>query len=286
MTKLRFLIAVLLAASCFAAVPAMAKDGLEERAFAEQAMAEIAAAFPDAKVSMAPDDPLQINIASEGQSDPKVVNLHRLHNYCRSLTPAECAAEQTRFIAVLAKTTGDIPPEAKNLRVIVRDAEYMQYVLRSFPKGAPHHKPIGTDLFALLAFDSPEAIALAAPDKITGLGLTVEQAWALASEQTAARRPAFASDEAIGGELLAFQGEEYMGSMLVDDRLWTGLAAANGPDLAVIASSDQLVIAAIVPTGDPLARFRQLAEEQCTLAPRCISPQVYRWRAGAWVIAE
>ena len=271
-----------------AAGPLAAQPTDDDRAFAEQAMAEIAAALPDAAVSMEPGDPLQINVKRSTEEESGQINLHRLRGFCQTITPADCAIEQTRLINVLVNATNRKAPKPGDLRIIVRDAEYWGYVALTLGKNGelPLHRRIGDDLYAILAIDSSESIQVAQPEAVTDMGLDDAEAWRQASDQTRLVVPVVPSSEAIGENLFAFEGDEYTGSMLTHGDSWTQLAAVNGPDLAVIISSDQLVIAGIVPSGPDLARFEGLAREQCDVAPRCISPHVYRWQDGMWVIAR
>ena len=118
------------------------------------------------------------------------------------------------------------------------------------------------------------------------MGLSTENAWLFAERQTARILPGLPEDGARIEGLTVFQGEEYTGSMMAYPDRWEALVAANGPDLAVIANSDQFVVAAVVPDGTELEKYRGLAEDQCRLSPRCISPNVYRWREGRWVVAR
>ncbi|MFM7376723.1 MAG: hypothetical protein ACKO1O_01105 [Erythrobacter sp.] len=286
MRRLTFLPAVLLGAALLAATSAQAQTGPEARAFAADALPKIRAAFPDAEIAQEPGEPLQINITRKGETEPAVMNLHRVFGFCQSAPKPECEEETARLIAILAKASTNPEGEAANLRVIVRDAQYWNFVLGSKLDPLPPHRQIGEDLYAILAFDSPEAIALAPADRIAELGLSPENAWLFAERQTARILPGLPETGARIDGLMVFNGEEYTGSMMAYPERWEAISAANGPDLAVIANSDQFVIAAVVPDGAELERYRDLARDQCKLAARCISPNVYRWREGRWVIAR
>lgn len=279
-------IALFFAALLSAAGPAFAQTGPEARAFAQGALPKIRAVFPDAEIEQEPGEPLQINITRKDDTDPVMMNLHRVFGFCQNVPAAECEAELNGLIGMLAKAPKMPQGKAGNLRLIVRDEQYWNYVLGTKLDPLPPHRQIGDDLFAILVFDSPEAIALASADQIAELGLSTENAWLFAERQTARIIPGLPEDGARIEGLTVFQGEEYTGSMMAYPDRWEALAAANGPDLAVIANSDQFVVAAVVPDGAELEKYRGLAEDQCRLSPRCISPNVYRWRAGRWVIAR
>jgi hypothetical protein len=286
MMMLNFLSFLLPLAALLAAVPASAQDGPDERAFAQAALPQIRAAFPGAEFAMEPGEPLQINITRSGEREPTVINLHRVFGFCGNAPEAECDGELARLIAVLAKAPQAAEPEAARLRIIVRDAQYWNYVLGAMKDFVPLHRQIGEDLYAIIAFDSAESIAIAPPKDIAGLGLSDENAFLFAIRQTEKIIPGLPEDGPRIEGLTVFQGEEYTGAMMAYPERWEALAAANGPDLAVIVNSDQFVVAAVVPDGPELERYRALAEDQCKLASRCISPNVYRWREGRWVIAR
>lgn len=279
-------ILLLLASMLMAGTPALAQAGSQARAFARDALPKIRAAFPDAVVAQEPGEPLQINITRKGETEPVVLNLHRVFGVCQNVAEDVCEAEVAGLIGILAKSPKAPEGEAANLRVIVRDGQYWNYVLGTRLDPLPPHRQIGDDLYAILAFDSPEAIALAPADRIAELGLSPENAWLFAERQTARIIPALPEGGAQLEGLTVFQGDEYTGSMMAYSAQWAVMAEANGPDLAVIANSDQFVVAAVVPDGAELEKYRGLAEEQCKLASRCISPNVYRWREGKWVIAR
>ncbi len=286
MMRLGFISAPLCAALLAATTPALAQTGPDARAFADAQLPGIRAAFPDAVVAQEPGEPLQINITRKGGTEPVVINLHRVFGFCQNVPKPDCEAEVARLIAMMAKASDAPEGGAASLRIIVRDAQYWNYVLGTGINPLPPHRRIGDDLYAILAFDSPEAIALAPADRIAELGLSEENAWLFAQRQTARIIPGLPEAGPRLDGLTVFQGEEYTGSMMAYPEQWEAIAAANGPDLAVIANSDQFVAAAVVPGGAELEKYRSLAEQQCKLAARCISPNVYRWREGRWVIAR
>jgi hypothetical protein len=138
---LSFLAALLLAGS-----PAQAQTGPEARAFAADALPKIRAAFPDSEIAQEPGEPLQINITRKGEAEPAVINLHRVFGFCSNAPQAECAEQLTRLIEVLAKASPAAEPEAASLRIIVRHAQYWNYVLGSMKDGVPLHRQIGEDI--------------------------------------------------------------------------------------------------------------------------------------------
>ena len=92
--------------------------------------------------------------------------------------------------------------------------------------------------------------------------------------------------EDFDGRAFAFQLDEYAGSLLVDVETWSTISKEVGPDLMVAPVSDQFVFMSVVPDGDDLEGLKQVAARDCAHAARCISPHIYRFRGGMWVIAD
>ena len=66
----------------------------------------------------------------------------------------------------------------------------------------------------------------------------------------------------------------------------TRLADEVGPDLFITVATDQIVIVGLVPDGKPLDDLAEAVRADCAAAARCISPHVFRFRGGKWIIAK
>lgn len=284
MAVIRLLAAFAAIGTAFAA-PASAQDDAAARAFAAKAVEKLRVAMPDASFEMNAEEPLQIDVAGAPNLQEGHINLHRVYAYCETVPEPECETEFARLVDIFVQEPPEKGPD--NLRIIVRDAEYWGYVKEAIPADKlPQHRKVGEDLFAILALDSPQSISLADPDTIEEFGLTDEDAWRRASAQTRLMLPAFPTAASFETGLHAFEGTEYIASMLFDVEAWQIIAAGTGPDLMITAASDQFVLAGIVPDGETLDRIREAVVSDCASAPRCVSPNVYRFRDGMWVIAD
>ena len=67
---------------------------------------------------------------------------------------------------------------------------------------------------------------------------------------------------------------------------WRGIAAEAGPDLFVTAVSDHFVFVGSMPDGARLEAFKQTVREDCAAQQRCVSPNIYCFRDGRWMIAD
>ena len=62
--------------------------------------------------------------------------------------------------------------------------------------------------------------------------------------------------------------------------------AITPPALSVTAVSYRFVLVCTLPSGPKLEDLRQTVREDCDAQPRCVSPNIYRFRDGQWVIAR
>lgn len=278
--------AAALAAAIGMAVPAIGQAPADPRVFAERALVQFQQALPQATFALEPSDPLQINVSGHPEWDEAALNLHRVFGYCQTIDAQTCDAELARL--VIALTAQVNAASQSDLRIIVRDAAYWSYAVALADKNGevPVHRQIGDDLFAILAIDSPETIRVATSGDLQEFGVDEAEAWQRAAEQTGLVIPPLPLNQDFSQGLIGFENDEYTGTMLIYLPQWAQIAERAGPDLAVTITSDQLVVAGLLPDGQELEEFRTLVEQDCAAAPRCISPHVYRFRDGNWVIAN
>ncbi|MBO9714060.1 hypothetical protein [Sphingomonas sp.] len=292
---------VLMLATLLAAVPAQAQPGdraqkvekaqkiQSPEAFRDDMVARAHAILPEAILTPKSDDPLAVGFRREsGDADGEgLMNFHRIYAYCLNASDEDCDGAKREF---LSKITRKLPEaRAEDLRLMVRDQQYLDYVKTleaqaKTDKGPlAYYEPLGGGLYAFLAIDSPDAIAVAGAGALEKLKMTREVAWALALRQTRAILP----DLPKGGELAkaaaAYQDQEYLASLLIDLAAWEKIAIAAGPDLFVTAVSDQFVFVGLLPDGPNLDDFAKTVRDDCKAQQRCISPHIFRFRDGHWV---
>ncbi|WP_260581625.1 hypothetical protein [Sphingopyxis sp. PET50] len=117
------------------------------------------------------------------------------------------------------------------------------------------------------------------------MGLSPEDAWNRGWRQTVAILPVFPDPEKFREQAMAFESDQYLASLTADLATWQKVSDAVGPDLFMTVVSDQFVFAGPMPDGPGFEKFRQTVEEDCRAQPRCVSPNIYRFRDGRWVIA-
>jgi hypothetical protein len=270
----------------FLSAPVASASVPGERAFTTEMLGRIRAALSTASIEAVPDEPLTLRGKTKNGEDTQY-NLHRIYGFCAQAEPAACEASKAEYVQKLSV----VPPKptAASLRLIVRDRQYVDFLRAQETNGSGASvfvKPIGEDLFILLASDSPDQIAVIGESVLKELGLSPAEAWDRAHAQTRKALPALPAPEQLASSAVAYEGEEYQGSLLADLEGWARLSASVGPDLFVTVVSDQFVMAAKMPDGPDLDAFRQAVAEDCAAQPRCISPNIYRFRDGRWAIAR
>lgn len=256
-----------------------------ESEFVSGMLERFRAANPGTEYRISLEDPLAIEMKYEGEWGNAVINLHRIYEYCFRNSAEDCEGVSSEFVTRVSAPLH--VPTVADLRIIVRDRQYLNYILESMPSGnAPSYRQIGEDLFALLAFDSPETITVAGRDKLREFGLDDADAWKLARTQMQAVLPALPGGTDLAQRPVAFEEYDYLASLLADLEAWRGIAREAGPDMFVTAVSDHFVFVAAMPAGPRFDAFKKTVREDCEAQERCISPHIYRFRGGRWVIAD
>lgn len=256
-----------------------------EREFAAGMLERLRVAAPDLETRVSVADLLVIEMKHEGKWGVARLNLHRLHAFCARATAEDCEAVLDNFVR---RTIAPLPePEILNLRVVVRNQLYLDHLLETQPEDArPLYRQIGEDLFAMLAFAFPNGVGIASPEQLQALGLEEAAAWTLASDQTRAILPELPLDLDLARYPVSFQEYDFLPSLLADLGAWPPLAEKAGPDLFAAAVSDLSVWIGVMPDGPRFEGFKQAVRAECAEWERCISPNVYRFRDGRWVIAD
>lgn len=266
-------------------VPARAEPA-DERRFAERILPKMREAIPSGSLRIKPGEPLAIEWNRGAGWDHATFFLYRIYDYCLNATAKDCEAATDDYVRGMSAPPGKETAQA--LRVIVRGEEYAA-TLRAFnwPDGnRPLVRPIGEGLYAIVAFDSPETTSIATQKRTEALGLNDESTWDIAIRQTRKNLPKLDVDKLGAGEFIAYADIDYLASLLIETDDWAKISARAGPNLFVTAASDNLVLVGSISPGSDLEKLQQSVEEDCKAAPRCVSPHVYRFLDGHWVVAR
>ena len=106
-----------------------------------------------------------------------------------------------------------------------------------------------------------------------------EQPW------TYAHLPKLPITNLLEKDAVAFEAKEYLGSLLTQREKWAVWSKAVGPEMFVTVVSDQFVFVGKLPNGPKLDQFAKTVADDCSHQQRCISPHIYRFSDGQWVVA-
>jgi hypothetical protein len=252
-----------------------------ERAFAEQMIERMRAAGSTLDLRVSERDPLIIEMSYDGAEESDDFDLHTFYKICAETSPEYC----DRFLDSMVSLATITPPAlvADNLRVVVRQRDYLD---RLAAARRPLSRQIGDDLFALLAFTSADLVVFANREHLRALGLDAAAAWQLAGKQTRAELPELPVDVDLAKQVIGYEDYDLLPSLLADTEGWRGIARKAGPDLFATATSDVSVWVGVMPAGPRFEEFKRVVRSECEALDECISPHVYRFRDGRWVIAE
>lgn len=282
---MRLILNLLVAPLLLFSTAACAQDSEEE--FRNGMLPRLAKSLPGATLSPKADDPLAI-IVKGGHLDGAQINLNRIYGYCQQASAADCESEKQGLIG--AVTVKPEPATPATLRLIVRDQQYVDWVRQANAGQSIATdlilEPLGGGLYAILAYESSNAVGSVNANTLKELGLTREQAWALARSQTEAILPQLPDADQVKASAVLFQDHKLGSSLLIDLPAWTKLAASVGPNLFMTVVSDELVFVGVMSDGPDFEAFRKTVAEDCANQQRCISPNVFRFRNGRWVVAQ
>lgn len=261
-------------------VAASGQAATGEREFAEQMIERMRAAGSTLDLRVSERDPLVIEMSYEGAEESDDFSLHTFYKICAGSSDEYC----DRFLNGMVALATTMPPAltAENLRVVVRQRDYLE---RLGPRQSLSRQ-IGDDLYALLAFTSVDYIVFANRADLRKLGLDAAAAWRLAGEQTRAELPELPVAFDLAEHVIGYQDYDMLPSLLADTEGWRGIARTAGPDLFATATSDTSVWVGVMPDGSRLEEFKRVVRSECEASSECISPNVYRFRDGRWVVAD
>jgi len=253
---------------------------MSEREFAELLLERLRAAGSELDMRISERDPLVIEMTYDGAEETTDFDLHTFYAICAEATDEECDGFLGKMVSLA--TTAPPAATAANLRVVVRQRDYVDRL--GTPR--PLSRQIGDDLFALLAFTNADMVAFADRRQLRALGLDAAAAWRLAGEQTRAELPDLPVDVDLTEHVLGYEDYNLLPSMLAEIEGWRRIAQKAGPDLFATATSDVSVWVGVMSGGPRFEEFKRVVRAECEALDPCISPNVYRFRDGRWVIAD
>jgi uncharacterized protein YtpQ (UPF0354 family) len=251
----------------------------------------VARLFHDAsaafKVSVV--EPLTLHVdATDTDKHDLRVSLDRVWSACQD-DPAHCEDTARSFVKKVVDTVET--PAAKATReqvvAVLRPRAYFDSVGGPLAAGAVVEPFVG-DLYVTYVVDLPQAVRSLSAADMSSLGLTRTDLPSLARTNLARRLGSSVDLLAATkpGNMSVVQTGNYFESsrlLLTDD--WAALATKLGrPMFAAVPANDVLILA-LAPTAEQLAKLRGAVQGLYASSDRPVSPQVYRWDAGRWSAA-
>lgn len=244
-------------------------------------------ASPTLKVQVLEPLTLHIDASEAGKHDLRVA-LDRVWAACQN-DASHCERDARSFVskAVATIETPDANATREQVVAVLRPRAYFDSVGGTSAAGAVVEPFVG-DLFVTYVVDLPQSVRSLGPGDMTTLGLTRAELPAIARANLSARLggspPELARSRA--GDVNVIAAGNYFESsrlLLIED--WTALASKLGKPIFVAIPANDVLVIAIAPAADQLAKLRGGIQGLYQSSDRPISPQIYRWDAGRWIAA-
>lgn len=168
---------------------AFAQALLSPQQFRDAGVARIRQQHPEAVVTLHDSLGISVSVPGGGPGDGAIINYDSAYRTYLA-DPAQLEPLLDRWTR-LAFGVPDDPQTRERIVSVVRGRMtvegYNTYLQRGAPPSHVVARPLTGDLFEVLAFDSPEALAYVTPERLTELGITEDQAFALGRANLPAR---------------------------------------------------------------------------------------------------
>ncbi len=288
MTRTLFaLIVLLFSLSILPAVSLAAAIPLDEPGFTKTVAKAFRKAIPGTKVKV--HGPLELEIRPpDGETHQAALNT--IYDFCQR-NPAACDAAVERHVAQMSQTFLQVntAPDRKLLRAVLRPSGYVDAIRKIYAgKEEPPIAPFVGDLWIVCALDMPEAIKYLAPGDLAKLGLSRDEAIAVAKQNDAAMfQPLERAASVLPGDGVGIvSNNAYDSSRLLTFESWAPIAAKNGGQLLVAAPSADAVIFLDARRRKALEIMKRTVAMIAMQQTRPLSPQIFRWSPAGWILAE
>jgi hypothetical protein len=231
--------------------------------------------------------PLDLEITTPDGTEHQAT-LQNVYSFCQRI-PGRCEEAVETHVAQMSDTyaSGIGKPEPARLRALLRPAAYADAVRKAFAgKEEPPIEPFLGDLWVICALDEPSTISTLAPGDLKKLGLSREEALALAKKNDAAllapvEQVTHIAPDHHGGLVTS---SPYEASRLLAPESWAKLAAANDGHLLVAAPGTDVVIYGDERQPDALQHMRDHVAIVASRASKPLSSTIFRWTPAGWVV--
>jgi hypothetical protein len=277
---------VLLAAGLMAVIGCVAAAPLpaDESGFTASMADRFSRALPQTEVKIV--GPLTLDVGKT--PDTHQVMLGNVWDYCQR-SPENCESEADGFVSKMMSIWGeeDAPVEKAAIRVIVRGANYVDYIRKIAavkPEAGGIYRPLAGDLWLVCVVDLPNAVRPLRQDDIAKLGLTEEQAIALGTQNTKAALPPLAAKTRAAPQMgIAYAiGDFYDSSRLLLHDDWAELSRKMDGHLMVAVPATDMVVYGDGTTPAEVEALHEFVLYAAGKAPRPISATLLLWTPAGW----
>jgi hypothetical protein len=239
-----------------------------------------------------PDRPIEITgplVLEVGKGkEANQVRLGAPWSFCQR-DRRHCAGGVKDFVANMSGTIleANTQLQASNIRAIVRGPNYideMRHVGRGDPDAQGIVRQIADGLWLICVIDAPHGISTLERRNLTTLGVTEDQAVALALKNVAsALKPLKDDTHVLKGPGLRFAaGDFYEASRMLLHEDWKALSDEyHGHLVVAVPSTDFLIYGIGYGNGDRIV-LRAFAESVAEKAPKPLSIDLYQWTPTGW----
>jgi len=266
-------------------IASAAKIPLDEPGFTKALAKAFRKAMPGFKVTIR--GPLALTIAGP-DGDAHQSALDTVYGFCQR-DPENCDAAVESHVARMSDTFARKKTlDRALLRAVVRPVGYVDAIRKAYAgKEDPPVAPFLGDLWIVCMIDMPQAISTLGPGDLAKLGLSREEALAIATKNVAALfAPVEQVGQAIPEEHIGLVAtNSYESSRLLLPESWAALAAKYGGQLLVAAPGTDVMIYADARQPNALQIMRDHTAMVAQRVTRQLSPTIFRWTPVGWVVA-
>jgi uncharacterized protein YtpQ (UPF0354 family) len=280
---LRVVFAVLLLLSAARQSPAALPT--DETGFTKAMAEQFAKALPGVTVTVAGPLALKIELEPGKPNDLRLINAWDFCQRDRAHCEQIAAAFVTNMSGTLKEETA--PIRKADIRATVRQQSYvedMQHTAASKAGAAPVVEKIAGDLWMVCVVDMPHGVRMLNHNDLTKLGLSEDDAIALAKSNLAANLPPLAKvlKELKPGEANEIAGDFYDPSRILAHDDWAPLAEALHHHLVVAVPATELLIYGDGRNKQAIGDIETYVSAIAAKAPRAVSTTLLHWTPTGW----
>lgn len=274
----------LLGAATFAAVPSVTDEATFTAHVAERIKAEV----PGAEVTVTGVRTIRVKINGRGLT----ASLDNLVADC-TREPPKCESLVDNFVKVAqaASRADDAPVQKDDIRVVVRNAEYIKELTAPTlhdPKRAPIVQQLIGDLWLVCVVDQPRNTVSLSHERAAEIGLTKEQAIALGKSNVKGALPALGSvtRELPANGIGLLDSDFYESSRWLLHDEWEPLSKQYNGHLVVAVPAPNMVIYGDGSSAEKRTAIATLVKHAAEKAQRRLSTKMFRWTESGWEVVE